>query len=156
MISVNEKHLGADLLLSHKATMGSALHLAAAGGDLEIVAGLDNLAQAIWLRLAVHQGDLEHLGHPDYGSRLYLLIGRRLIPETIALAKAYIHEALRRERRIASIQRVDVLPDPTRPDSLLIEVTVQPVGAAVPLQVSGSLDISPGARAAAEANAREA
>lgn len=145
-----------DLRVRHRLVMGSALELVAAGGDLEAVSGLENLEQAIWLRLATYQGDLAHLGHPDYGSRLYRLIGRRPTPDTIALARAYIHEALRREERLARIHRVEVFPDPLRRDSLLIELSVQPVGEAAPLRATLRHDLSPGAGAEAEANAREA
>lgn len=143
-----KEQLGTDLLITHRGTLHTAIELVEQGGDLQMASGLENLQQAIRLRLATRQGDLEQLGHPDFGSRLYLLIGRRPTPESIALAKAYVHEALRRESRIAAIQRVDVAPDPKRPDSLFIEVTVQPVGAAAPVKVTAALELSPGAGAA--------
>ncbi|MFZ5824105.1 MAG: GPW/gp25 family protein, partial [Bacillota bacterium] len=136
--------LGTDLALSHGRTMLSALRLVAAGGDLATVSGWENLSQAIWLRLGVPQGDLAHLGHPGFGSRLHLLIGRLVTPQTLALAKAYVREALRREPRIAAITLLEVLPDPTLPGTLLVQLSVQPVGKADPIDLTLSFALEPG------------
>ncbi len=136
--------LGTDLALRHGRTMGSALRLVAAGGDLATVTGWENLDQAIWLRLGVPQGDLAHLGHPDFGSRLHLLIGRLVTPETLALAKAYVREALRREPRITAMTSLEAIPDPTRRDTLLIQIQVQPVGKADPIDLTLSFALEPG------------
>lgn len=114
-----------------------------AGGNLLTVEGLDNLAQAIWFRLATNQGDLTHLGHPDYGSRLYRLIGRLITPETLALAKAYVREALRREPRIETTIALAVLPDPGMPGTLRIELTVRPTRAVEPLNLALSFALEP-------------
>lgn len=124
--------------------MLSALRLVAAGADLATVSGWENLSQAIWLRLGVPQGDLAHLGHPLFGSRLHLLIGRLVTAETIALARAYVRETLRREPRIASLTGLEVLPDPTLPGSLLIQLSVQPVGKADPIDLTLSFALEPG------------
>ncbi|MFZ5816345.1 MAG: GPW/gp25 family protein [Bacillota bacterium] len=136
--------LGTDLALQHGRTMGSALRLVSLGGDLATVSGWANLEQAIWLRLGVYQGDLAHLGHPDFGSRLHLLIGRLVSPEVLALARAYVREALRREPRIAAVTSLEVSPDPTLPGTLLIQLSVQPVGKADPIDVTLSFALEPG------------
>jgi len=136
--------LGTDLALQHGRTMGSALRLVASGGDLATVSGWENLEQALWLRLGVPQGDLAHLGHPAYGSRLHLLIGRLVTPETIALARAYVREALRREPRITAITSLEVHPDPTQPGTLAIQLQVQPVGKADPLDLTLSFALESG------------
>ena len=39
--------------------------------DFRAVAGHDNLAQAVVMRLLTPRGELTPLGHPDYGSRLH-------------------------------------------------------------------------------------
>lgn len=135
---------GADLQLSHLATLGSALYLRTVGGDLATVAGLDNLAQALWMRLGVPQGDLAPLGHPDYGSRLHLLIGRLLTPETIALARAYVREALRKEPRIAEITSLSVYPEPTLRDTLRIDLAVRPAGARQSIALAMTFALEPG------------
>lgn len=136
--------LGSDLALQHGRTMGSALQLVAAVGQLVTVTGWENLEQAIWLRLGVPQGDLAHLGHPDFGSRLHHLIGRLVTPETIALARAYVREALRREPRIAGITSLEVSPEPSLPGTLLIQLQVQPVGKADPIDLTLSFALEPG------------
>ncbi|MDF2629564.1 MAG: hypothetical protein K0R39_3395 [Symbiobacteriaceae bacterium] len=134
---------GRDLAVRHRKEARSAVTLQAVGGNLTTVEGLDNLAQAIWFRLATNQGDLTHLGHPDYGSRLYRLIGRRIAPETLALARAYVREALRRERRIGAIDALAVLPDPGQPGTLRIELTVRPARAVEPLNLALSFALEP-------------
>lgn len=136
--------LGSDLALHHGRTMLSALRLVESGGDLATRSGWENLEQAIWLRLGVPQGDLTHLGHPSFGSRLHHLIGRLATKETTALAKAYVREALRQEKRIAGITGIDVVPDPTLPGTLLIELHVQPVGKADPIDLTLSFALEPG------------
>lgn len=144
-MSFHRPDLGLDLALSHGRTMLSALRLVSVGGDLATVSGWENLEQALWLRLGVAQGDLEHLGHPWFGSRLHLLIGRLVTPETVALAKAYVREALRREPRVEAISALEVSPDPTLPGTLLIELQVKPVGRAEPVDLTLSFALEPGA-----------
>ena len=53
----------------------TAVDLQTERGDLKLVRGRANLAQAVLNRLFTRQGALARLGHPDYGSRLYLLPG---------------------------------------------------------------------------------
>lgn len=135
---------GTDIQLSHRLTLGSALYLNKVGNDLGTVDDMDNFAQAIWLRLGVPRGDLTHLGHPDFGSRLHLLIGRLATPETLALARAYVREALRGDDRIADIGGLEVVPDPTLPGTLLISVGVLPSGRDKPVNLSMKLALEPG------------
>ena len=76
--------------------------------DLLPVSDVDNLCQALLLRLMTRQGELTALGHPDYGSRLYTLIGE---PNTAAnrnRAKLYALQALSAEPRVASIVSLEV------------------------------------------------
>jgi phage baseplate assembly protein W len=68
----------------------------------------DNLAQAITIRLLTPRGELTALGHPDYGSRLPELIGEQRTETTRNLAKLYVLEALKQERRIAKVVTVEV------------------------------------------------
>src|SRR5262245_57940135 len=62
--------------------------------DLDIISGRKNLAQAIVIRLLTPRGELEPLGHPEYGSRLHELVGRENTPTTRNLVKLFILEAL--------------------------------------------------------------
>jgi phage baseplate assembly protein W len=89
-------------------------------------------------------GELTHLGHPDFGSRLHLLIGRLINASTIALAKAYVREALRQEPRVERVDRIDVRPDPVNLGNLLIEMAVRPVAAANPVRLAMTFALEPG------------
>lgn len=75
-------------------------------GDLATVFGRPNLGQAILHRFNTRQGELAQLGHPDYGSRLHLLIGELNNNRTRKLAEIYIRECLNQESRIAEILEV--------------------------------------------------
>ena len=109
-------------------------------GDLATTKGLDNLAQAILHRLCTRQGELAALGHPDYGSRLYLLIGEINNARTQRLAELYIRECLQAETRIEEIMEIVFPPPASRFEqhTLKVKVTVKPVGEETTL----SLDLS--------------
>jgi phage baseplate assembly protein W len=109
--------------------------------DLDIVSGRANLAQAITMRLLTPLGELEPLGHPEYGSRLHELVGRENTDTTRNLMKLFILEALRREPRIEPKIDVTVLPAQTDPppvgkgarnviqaSRVDVEIVVRPVG----------------------------
>ncbi|MDV7400513.1 hypothetical protein RZS08_54360, partial [Arthrospira platensis SPKY1] len=61
--------------------------------------GLENLAQAVILRLLTPRGELAALGHPDYGSRVHELIGRENDGPRRNLLRLFILEALKAEPR---------------------------------------------------------
>ena len=110
-----------------------AVDLQSAAGDLRLTRNRANLAQAILNRLFTRQGELAALGHPDYGSRLYQLIGEPNTRRTHALADLYIRESLAEEERIAEIIDVAISPPSLRADLrnvLEMRITVRPIGAA--------------------------
>jgi len=78
--------------------------------DLNTIDGLENLAQAVMMRLLTPVGELASLGHPEYGSRLHELIGRENTQTTRNLIKLYILESLALEPRIAEMAAVRVAP----------------------------------------------
>ncbi len=78
--------------------------------DLKTLHGLDNLKQALLLRFLTPKGELSPLGHPNYGSRLFELIGEPNIETNRNLAKLYTLEALQSEPRVQEIISVDVQP----------------------------------------------
>lgn len=97
--------------------------------DLKTVAGVDNLSQAILNRLHTRQGELANLGHPDYGSRLYQLVGELNNDRTRNLAELYIRECLAQEPRIEEIREI-IFEPPERGikrNLLKITLTVKPV-----------------------------
>jgi hypothetical protein len=134
-----------DLMLTRRALESLsddriAVDLQSASGDLRLASGRANLAQAILNRLFTRQGELTGLGHPDYGSRLYQLIGEPNIRRTHALADLYIRECLAQEERIEEVITIAMTPASLRPDlraslradprSLLeIQITVRPIEA---------------------------
>ncbi|MEM3826236.1 MAG: GPW/gp25 family protein [Nitrososphaeria archaeon] len=108
-------------------------------GDLQLAHEEENLAQAIVHRLMTDLGELEELGHPDYGSRLYDLIGQPNSEETRNLARTYVLDALSRELRIKEIVSVTVSPNILDPNRIDIEIVVIPVGKRRPLTVFYSM-----------------
>jgi phage baseplate assembly protein W len=108
-------------------------------GDLQIAHEEENLAQAIVHRLMTDIGELEELGHPDYGSRLYDLLGQPNTEETRSLARTYVLEALSREPRIKEIVSVTVTSNSLDLNRIDIEIIVVPVGKRRPLTVFYSM-----------------
>ena len=109
--------------------------------DLDIVSGRKNLAQAIIIRLLTPRGELEQLGHPEYGSRLYELVGRENTATTRNLVKLFILESLQQEVRIEPKMNVVVTPAEENPPKVgkgarnvtlaprvNVEINVKPVG----------------------------
>lgn len=97
--------------------------------DLAVVAGRDNLGQAIVMRLLTPRGELAALGHPEYGSRIHELVGRQNTELTRNLVKLYVLDALQFEPRIESGIEVSVHADPVTRSRVNVEVRVTPVGA---------------------------
>ncbi len=104
--------------------------VASASGDLETVSGRANLAQAIINRLFTRKGELAKLGHPNYGSRLYTLIGEFNNTRIRGLAEIYIREALAQEPRIQEITRMTFARPSRGIDRNVLEatITVKPIG----------------------------
>lgn len=96
--------------------------------DFGTVTGRNNLGQALTARLLTPKGELTPLGHPEYGSRLHEVIGSPNTPNTRNLAKLFVIETLKQERRVEKIVRVDVTPHPVNRFLILIAIEVRPVG----------------------------
>ena len=96
--------------------------------DFALSSDLDNLRQAIEIRLLTPKGELAPLGHPDYGSRLPDLIGTPNTETARNLAKLYVIEALKQEPRIAKIVAVDVTQVPGERQLVRIFLKVQAIG----------------------------
>jgi phage baseplate assembly protein W len=98
--------------------------------DLGSVTGRANLTQALLNRLHTRLGELSDLGHPDYGSRLYQLVGELNNNRTRLLAERYIRDCLAQEPRILEIVEIVFAP-PNRGvdrETLAVTVVVTPVG----------------------------
>ncbi|HAG85005.1 MAG TPA: lysozyme [Cyanobacteria bacterium UBA12227] len=118
--------------------------LCANQGDLATVQGSANLYQAILNRLCTRKGELASLGHPHYGSRLYLLVGELNNTRTRSLAELYIRESLEVEPRIEDIVAVSFEP-PTRGydrHTLKVTLKVKPVAEETLLTLQLSLNLT--------------
>lgn len=90
--------------------------------------GLENLAQAVLLRLLTPRGELAALGHPEYGSRLHELIGHENNTTRRNLLKLFILEALKLEPRIDKVAELKVAPSPGLRSTVDVLLKVKPVG----------------------------
>lgn len=90
--------------------------------------GLENLAQAVLLRLLTPRGELAALGHPEYGSRVHELIGQQNNSARRNLLKLFILEALKLEPRIAKVAELRITPSPGTRSTVDVLLKVQPVG----------------------------
>lgn len=109
--------------------------------DFVLVAGRENLGQALVARLLTPRGELAPLGHPAYGSRLHEVIGQPNTPTTRNLAKLFVIEALKAERRVEEIVSVEVTPHPANRFLILVAVEVRPVGAEAALALAFGLEL---------------
>lgn len=82
------------------------------GHDLAPVTGVENLQQALLLRFLTEVGELAHLGHPTYGSRLHELVGEPNTPTTRNRARLYALQALAEEPRVATVRSLTVTTAP--------------------------------------------
>lgn len=110
-------------------------------GDFGTVAGRENLGQALVRRLLTPKGELAALGHPSYGARLHEVIGQPNTETTRNLAKLFVLEALKAERRVGKILAVAVRPHPKDRFVILVAIEVQPVGEAEVLALSFALEL---------------
>jgi len=94
-----------------------------------------NLAQAVAIRLLTPRGDLSHLGHPDYGSRLHELVGEGNTETNRNLARLYILESLQHEARVEKVLAVSVKSAAGRRSAIEISLRVQPVGDSLSLSI---------------------
>ena len=109
--------------------------------DFTCVDGRDNLGQALTTRLLTPRGELAALGHPAYGSRLHEVIGQPNTATTRNLAKLFVIEALKAERRVEKIVSVEVTPHPVSPALILVAVSVKPVGEEAVLALAFGLEL---------------
>lgn len=105
--------------------------------DLASVAGRDNLAQALILRMLTPRGSLAPLGHAAYGSRLHELIGQRKTETLRSLCRAFVLEIVAQEPRVEN-KAVALAFDPQAEtaSSFVFTLAVQPLQDAETLSLS--------------------
>ena len=95
--------------------------------DLETVEGLENLVQALTLRLLVDRGELAGLAHPRYGSRIRDLIVEPLDRANLELLRRYVRQELLRDPRVEEVLQVSVTPHDARRDGVDVLARVRAV-----------------------------
>jgi phage baseplate assembly protein W len=98
-----------------------------AGTDLDIVSGARNLQQALLLRFLTRVGDLAPLGHADYGSRLFELIGELNSDTNRNRAKLFVLQALAAEPRVKEVRSVLVTQSPNDRTRMDIAISLVPI-----------------------------
>lgn len=119
------------------AELRSALTGGATGArDIRVVTRVDAIEQALVNRLKTRRGELEPLGHPDYGSRHHDLIGEPNVERTRTLIKLYVLQALRHEPRIERVLAVVVSADHNPPrETVRIVLELKLIGVQAPLNL---------------------
>lgn len=93
--------------------------------DLERVQGLDNLAQALTLRLLVQRGELDRIAHPRFGSRIHELIGMTLDRPNLDLLRRHVRAALLADPRVAAVVSLRVEAIAAHPGAVQVTAAVQ-------------------------------
>lgn len=103
--------------------------------DLDTYVGADNIAQALLLRFLTHQGEMEVLGHPDFGSRLHELIGEPNTETNRNLAKLYTLQSLQQEPRVEEVLTATVTQRPSDRGAVDIRLRLKIIGEPTPLNL---------------------
>jgi phage baseplate assembly protein W len=113
--------------------------------DLQTVAGVENLQQALLLRFLTPLGDLAPLGHPRYGSRLFELVGELNSETSRNRAKMYVLQALAEEPRVQEVLGVTVTVHPSLREQVEIRVTLVALREAAVLNLVFPFSLAAGA-----------
>ena len=123
----NDRDRGSDLSVTRRPVTGQF--------DLETLAGLDNLEQALLLRFLTPRGEMTILGHPTYGSRLYELMGELNVERTHNRAKMYVLQALADEPRVKQVLLVKVTRNQADPTRMDVAIRLTPIDSDTPLNL---------------------
>jgi phage baseplate assembly protein W len=115
---------------------GGGLDLAGGDAATGTVSGLDNLVQALTVRLLVDRGELAGLGHPRFGSQVRELLGETLDTANLELLRRYVRKALLQDPRVEEVTAVAVRPRIGAPGTVEVNAAVRAVDAGdISLQV---------------------
>ena len=107
-MSEDRKILGTDIRLQ-ETPLGADISIGTTG-DIELISEDINLAQAILHRLRTIRTELSDIGHPEYGSNIYDLVGEPNNETTRERLKMIVRNTLLQEPRIKEIIKVVVKP----------------------------------------------
>ena len=128
LLSQNDRNRGSDLSTNQRSSLDRGI-------DLEVLIGQDNLEQALLLRFMTPVGELSVLGHPNYGSRLFELIGERNIEANRNKAKLFVLQALGDEPRVKEVLTVNVTQNRAVPTLMNIDIWLKPIDSDKPLNL---------------------
>jgi phage baseplate assembly protein W len=92
--------------------------------DIGVIRGKGNMVQSLIMRLQTERGELEGLGHPNYGSKHHRLIGEPNVESNRNLLKLYVLDCLRQEPRLEAVEKIDVKPGAGRENRDKVDITV--------------------------------
>jgi phage baseplate assembly protein W len=96
-------------------------------GERGMVRGVDNLLQALTLRLLIDRGELTSLRHPRYGTRVRDLLGQTMDRANLELLRRYVRQALLSDPRVDDVLHVTVNLRGTEPGVVDVSATVRAV-----------------------------
>ena len=70
-------------------------------GRIATVGGLENLRQALFIRIMTPKGS--YVGHPNFGSEVHLYLGRKNTEENASLLDLEIERTLRTDSRVSNV-----------------------------------------------------
>lgn len=108
--------------------------LDAAGGDFAVIAGRENLRQALRHRIETDRGEV--LFHREYGSRVRELMGAVSGPTALMLAAEYAKSAVAADPRIEEVTRAVA---ETSGDVTRVSVEARPVTGRDPMEIEATL-----------------
>jgi|SRR5579859_935160 len=95
-----DRNRGSDLFTAKRPQTGKE--------DLATLEGAENLQQALLLRFLTPMGEMAILGHPDYGSRLFELIGELNNDTNRNRAKMFVLQSIAEEPRVKQVLSISV------------------------------------------------
>jgi phage baseplate assembly protein W len=123
----DDRHRGSDLQLHKRPETKQS--------DLQVLGGVGNLQQGLLLRFLTPLGELTQLGHADYGSRLFELIGELNNDTNRNRAKLFVLLALAGEPRVKQVLDVTVTQNAALRDAIDVSVTLQAIDSDTPLNL---------------------
>lgn len=124
VFTAEQRERGSDLYTAPRPQAAQPGSETASPQDLQRVGGVADLMQALIMRFLTQVGELAHLGHPTYGSRLHELVGQPNTETTRNQAKLFALQALLEEPRVAKVTSIDVQTDRQRPTWVEIRARV--------------------------------
>ena len=89
-------------------------------GSIILSSGDQDIKESIWIILATAPG--ERVMRPDFGCGIHELVFAPMTPSTFALVQMTVHDALVRWEPRIDVENVDVGPDSSEDNRLLISI----------------------------------